>query len=244
MDQAVDFDILLQSIEWTYCSLNFLAKNDSKEIVKALSQFLGKMKEPTHGAFFATDTVTTAFHGSFRFSGHIISHQETAAAELAEGIISIERLLGSKLAERAMQVAFSMTIGTDFFLETAKLRALRALWGKLLEKKGGDPSSPLFIHGWSPTWLNEAYAPHGNMLKSTSASMAAILGGCDSLTVEPEDLSNAMMARAARNVSNVLREESHLSKVADPLAGSYFIEDLTSQLVKQAWNQIESNKTS
>ena len=243
MDEAVDFTMLLKSIEWEFCSLNFLAKNDSKEIASSLTQFLGKTKGPTHGALFANHTAIPPIHGSFRFIGYNISSGETVAGELAQGIISVEKLLGKKFAEFAPHVAFSTTIGNDFFLETAKLRALRGVWLKLLKKKGADPTT-LFIHAWSPSWLNESYAPHGNMLKSTSASMAAILGGCDALTIEPEDSSSAMMARAARNVSNVLREESRFSKVADPLAGSYFIEDLTLQLINQAWNMIESNTTS
>ena len=78
------------------------------------------------------------------------------------------------------------------------------------------------------------------MLKSTTAAMAGILGGCDALTIEPEDRNHAMMSRIARNVSNVLREESFFSKVADPFAGSYFIEDLSKQLTEAAWTSINS----
>ena len=78
------------------------------------------------------------------------------------------------------------------------------------------------------------------MLKATTASMAAILGGCDVLTVDAEDPDNATMSRAARNVSNVLREESHFSKVADPLAGSYFIDDLTRQLSENVWQLVQT----
>ena len=77
------------------------------------------------------------------------------------------------------------------------------------------------------------------MLKSTSAALAAILGGCDALTVQPEN-ENPMMARIARNVSSILREESHLSKVADPTAGSYYLESLTNQLAINAWKKFQN----
>ena len=72
-------------------------------------------------------------------------------------------------------------------------------------------------------------------MKETYAAMAAILGGCDALTIEAEEEGNTMMNRIARNTSSILDEESFLSKVADPLAGSYYIESLTKQLAEKAW---------
>ena len=69
--------------------------------------------------------------------------------------------------------------------------------------------------------------------------MAAILGGCDVLTVSEEDPNQPMMSRVARNVSNILREESHFSNVADPIAGSFFLEDLTNQLTESAWKRLQ-----
>ena len=152
----------------------------------------------------------------------------------------MDQLLGNYFKARSTEVAFSVEVGTDFFFETSKLRALRAVWQKLLVKRGTDPKSPLLIHAWSRPWINEAYAPHGNMLKATTASMAAIFGGCDVLTVDAEDSDNTTMRRAARNVSNVLREESHFSKVADPLAGSYFVDDLTRRLSEQVWQLVQT----
>jgi methylmalonyl-CoA mutase len=84
------------------------------------------------------------------------------------------------------------------------------------------------------------------MIKSTTASMAAIIGGCDSLSVLPEDETVPLMSRIASNVSNILREESHFDKVADPLAGSYVIADLTDKLAQQAWlhfqNQMKNDQ--
>jgi methylmalonyl-CoA mutase len=79
------------------------------------------------------------------------------------------------------------------------------------------------------------------MLRSTTSSIAAICGGCDSLTVFPEDESNSMMQRMARNTSVILREESHLSKVADPLAGAYAIEVMIDTLAKESWQKFQSS---
>jgi methylmalonyl-CoA mutase len=73
------------------------------------------------------------------------------------------------------------------------------------------------------------------MIKATTSAMAAICGGCDILTVEPENTSDATIQRIALNVSSVLREESFLNKVADPTAGSYFLESLVNELCEKAW---------
>src|SRR5436190_18952994 len=94
------------------------------------------------------------------------------------------------------------------------------------------------VHCYTEAFVNEKYEPHGNMLKGTTASLAAIFGGCDMLTVDAEDGQQEMMSRAARNISNILREEVHLSKVADPVAGSYYVETLSAQIADAAWNAI------
>lgn len=104
-------------------------------------------------------------------------------------------------------------IGADFFLEIARLKTLR--------KNKPD----IFIHAYIKPFTKDAYQPHGNMISSTVRAIAAVLGGCDALTIESEnddDLGN----RIAKNVSLILREESHLSKTADPTAGSYFLDSL------------------
>jgi methylmalonyl-CoA mutase len=101
--------------------------------------------------------------------------------------------------------------------------------------------SNLFIHARSTAWSNAAFEPHENMLKSTTASMAAILGGCNALTIEPALEQNSRLSRVALNVSHILREESHLNKVADPTAGSYYMENLVQQVAQQAWAKFTQN---
>ena len=79
------------------------------------------------------------------------------------------------------------------------------------------------------------------MISGTMGALAAVVGGCDSLTVMPENENNATMARIARNVSNILREESHLSKVADPTAGAYAVENVVNKLAIAAWTDFQHN---
>jgi methylmalonyl-CoA mutase len=77
------------------------------------------------------------------------------------------------------------------------------------------------------------------MLKETTAAMAAILGGTNGLSLYPEEMDNVVMSRIARNTSHILREESHLNKVADPLAGSYLVENLMLEMAEKAWAKFQ-----
>lgn len=102
-------------------------------------------------------------------------------------------------------------ISDDFFLEIARLKNLR------------KQNPGIFIHAYIKPFSKEAYQPHGNMISSTSRALAAVLGGCDALTIET---SSELEERIAKNVSLILREESHIHKTADATAGSYFIDSL------------------
>jgi methylmalonyl-CoA mutase len=99
----------------------------------------------------------------------------------------------------------------------------------------------LHLHVRSTPWVNEKFQPHGNLLKATTAAMAAVMGGCNALTIHAEDATNSTMTRMARNVSSILREESHLDKVADPLAGTYAVQEMTHALAHAAWALLQQN---
>lgn len=232
LERPVDFNILLLSIDWPSCSLNFLVKDNAPAISTALANFLRNTKSPTHGAFFASGPLIADTHPHFRFIGQAIPDNASPIEALTQGITLLLERTGRKLKEITDHVAFSVDVGRDFFLETAKLRALRLAWREILKTKGIASEKPIYLHARSRAWTEAKYAPHANMLQSTTASMAAILGGCDSLTVDPEDPNQPVMNRVARNVSNILREESHLSLVADPVSGSYLIENLTAQIAE------------
>ncbi|GAB3834931.1 methylmalonyl-CoA mutase family protein [Hymenobacter jeollabukensis] len=132
-------------------------------------------------------------------------------------------------------------IGPSYFVEIAKLRALRRLWATLLHAFGVRPevAATLRIHATTSSWTQTTLDPHTNMLRVTTEAMSAVLGGADSVSVTPYDslyeAPNEFSSRIARNVPVILREEAYLDRVADPAAGSYFIETLTDQLAREAW---------
>lgn len=241
LNDEINFDVLLRNIEWQYCSLNFLVKKNTTTVAASLRRFISEKKiakDQIHGAFFGNIAPVGPMPGLFRFGGFQIPMSSSPVEQIVNGFNTLSTALQGKFAPSAAQVAFSVSIGTDFFMELAKLRAIRAVWKKFLVATKSNDATPLVIHAYSQPWTDKNYEPHGNMLKGTTAAMSAILGGCDTLTVDPEDGDHTTMARIARNVSNILREESYFSKVADPVAGVYFIEDLTQQLTDAAWKSI------
>ncbi len=145
-------------------------------------------------------------------------------------------LIVEQLAAKTM---FSVSVGTSYFVEIAKLRALRVLWGRVIGGWISQGVPTAFIHSQTSAFYESTATPYTNLLRATTEAMAAVIGGCDVLTVRPFDAvldsSGEFSRRIARNVSLLLAEESHLDKVADPSAGSYYIETLTHQLVESAW---------
>ncbi|GAB2959728.1 methylmalonyl-CoA mutase small subunit [Hymenobacter coalescens] len=141
----------------------------------------------------------------------------------------------------ASALHFHISVGPSYFTEIAKLRALRRLWATVLHAFGVRPevAATLRIHATTSSWTQTTLDPHTNMLRVTTEAMSAVLGGADSLSVTPYDSlyaePNEFSARIARNVPVILREEAYLDRVADPAAGSYFIETLTDQLAREAW---------
>ncbi len=166
-------------------------------------------------------------------------HSTATPAEDIDRIFESMALAVTSGTARPTDFAIRVSINEDFFLSIAMLRALRLVWSQWLTAIG-QKESPLHLHVCSPAWTSQNYEPHGNMLKGTTAAISAILGGCDALTIDPGEFDSNMTVRAARNISNVLREEAHLSKVADPIAGSYFVDHLTQEIASTAWKSIAS----
>lgn len=243
---SLNLDQLLEGIDWPYCMVAFWGKDDSGKSLRSIPDFAQKKNWDPKSllGFFIWDSfpnnIADYGAGFESFSNFRIF---TIQSEGSDAVAQITDLItkGIKLIESAKnphdflkQISFSITVGTDFFLEIAKLKALKLLWFEIASSyEKTFQLQDVFIHVRSESWINDKFQPNSNMLKSTTASMAAIAGGCDALTVHPEKEEDSNMNRIARNVSNVLRDESHFSKVADATAGSYYVEALTKQIVEK-----------
>ncbi|MFH0760405.1 MAG: methylmalonyl-CoA mutase family protein [Bacteroidota bacterium] len=141
----------------------------------------------------------------------------------------------------AKKISFHLSVGSNYFFEIAKIRAARMLWARILGEYGikSDETAKMYIHTETSFWNKTVYDPYVNLLRTTTEAMSAALGGISSLTVLPFDLTyeepTPFAERIARNQQILLKGESNLDKVADPAAGSYYIENLTRSIAGESW---------
>lgn len=260
---------LLDKIKLSEYPVYFRLNHQTVELVNALSKVIGY--HPKGGLYddplaqWMTDgnwhedtwtqlavalrqtTEWTSF-GVVGIEGNVFHDAGASAAEemafaLASGITVIDHLSheGLKPSEIAPKLEFRLAVGTDYFVEIAKLRAFRYLWGRIAQAWGFEPSVSLYA---SSSWFYTAAAtPYTNMLRGTTEAMSAVVGGCDALSILPYDAAyghgSEFSRRIARNISLILRDESYLDKTLDPAAGSYYLDQLTLQLSQKAWRLLE-----
>ncbi|MGQ7109472.1 methylmalonyl-CoA mutase family protein, partial [Escherichia sp. TWPC-MK] len=160
----------------------------------------------------------------------------------ADGIEYIKAAIsaGLKIDDFAPRLSFFFGIGMDLFMNVAMLRAARYLWSEAVSGFGAqDPKSlALRTHCQTSGWSLTEQDPYNNVIRTTIEALAATLGGTQSLHTNAFDealgLPTDFSARIARNTQIIIQEESELCRTVDPLAGSYYIESLTDQIVKQA----------
>ncbi len=152
---------------------------------------------------------------------------------------------GLDIDKFAGRLSFFFAIGMNFFMEVAKLRAARVLWHRVMTKLGAqdERSKMLRTHCQTSGVSLQEQDPYNNVIRTTIEAMAAMLGGTQSLHTNALDEAIALptdfSARIARNTQIVLQEETGMTKVVDPLGGSYYVEALTQELVDKAWEIIE-----
>jgi len=170
------------------------------------------------------------------------------AYTLADGVEYVRAAIkkGLDIDSFAPRLSFFFGIGMNFFMEVAKLRAARLLWAELIEKEFA-PSNPqslmLRTHCQTSGVSLTSQDPYNNIIRTTIEAMAAVLGGTQSLHTNSFDealaLPTPFSAQIARTTQLILKEESGLTNVIDPLAGSYYLESLTASLVNEARKLIE-----
>ena len=131
-----------------------------------------------------------------------------------------------------------LSVGSDYFMEIAKIRASRWLWSKVAAAYGVENAS-VHIHASTSKWNKTTYDAHINMLRVTAEAFAAVVAGVDSLHIGPYDeisgKSDEFSRRIARNLHTILREECGLDRVIDPAGGSTYIEWLTDKIAEKSW---------
>lgn len=194
----------------------------------------------------------------FNNAGAYISQELAYGLSMGNEYMATLTEAGIDAWDVAANIKFNFGISSNYFMEVAKFRAARLLWAKIVEsyqpkckcdddcgcEKGCKCEwckcvAMMSAHAETSMWNKTVYDTHANLLRTQTESMSAALGGVDSITVIPFDTtyksSDKFSERIARNQQLLLKEESHLDKIADPTAGSYYVENLTNEMAAQAW---------
>jgi methylmalonyl-CoA mutase len=191
-------------------------------------------------------------------AGVFFKGSENVIAELGQTLKAGENYLkrltdvGIEASLVAERIQFSFHIGIHYFIEMAKIRAFKLLWANVLtayyppltlsssSRQGGTVFCTIQAIISSDTQVEDGNA---NKIRATTQAMSAILGGVSSLTIAPSDVKNVVNVdfnhRIARNIQHLLQMESYFDRVADPAAGSYYIEQLTNQIAEAAWQYFQ-----
>jgi methylmalonyl-CoA mutase len=213
---------------------------------------------PAPSMRIVSDIISYASANMPRFNSVSISgyHMQEAGATcaqelaytIADGIEYVRTAVASGLDVDAFapRLSFFFAIGMNFFMEVAKLRAARLLWSTLMTEKFApqdERSLMLRTHCQTSGVSLTAKSPYNNIMRTTVEALAAALGGTQSLHTNSFDealaLPTEFSARIARNTQLVLQEETGITKVVDPLAGSYYVESLTNELATEARKLID-----
>ena len=224
--------------------LGALARRGS--IAGSIEQALSDMSEVAGWARASAPGLRTALVdvGAYHDAGATAADQ--LAALLATGVAYLRALTagGASVAEATRQMSFAVAVGRDLFLEIAKLRAARLCWARVVAACGGDASAQrMHLHARGSWRERTAIDPWVGLLRGTGETVAAAIGGADSIATTPMDAAlgepGALGRRLAVNTQIILAEESQLGRVADPAGGAGQFESLTDQLARAAWTRFQ-----
>jgi methylmalonyl-CoA mutase len=191
---------------------------------------------------------STPFHSGgasiIQQSAYSISSALFFMDEMLKRDINIDRI--------CQNINFNIQIGPSYFMEIANLRALRIVWSEIAHSyKADDESRKIYINASSSDYFQTRLDPYVNMLRNTTQAFSAVVGGVNNLetcrfskTFSGRDNEDEFGRRQARNIQLILREESHLDKLIDPGAGSYYIEKLTEQLAEKILMEVKEIESS
>ena len=254
---ASDLGLLLANLQ----EIPVHFENADEPLIRLLIERLSKQKtatvstdwNPLLNLDFAAEVLRTAPASLVPFTIHGAEFEEaggTAVEETGFALAAAVDFLAEMQARKieidraATAITFSFAIGGNYFFQIAKFRAFRLLWARAVDSFGGKrESAKARIHARTSRWSETIYDPHVNVLRGTTEAMSAILGGADSVSVAPFDESyktpDDASRRLARNTQILLKQESLLSRVADPGAGSYCLEVFTDYLAKSGWKLMQ-----
>jgi len=234
-----DFDALVAGLDISKLYFDFLLPESAKGniIYDPIAEGNYSLKEEAKKAGHNLTVKTHPYHNS---GANIIQELSIAISTGLEymNVLTDEGIPAEKAAS---QISFSVSVGSRYFLEIAKIRALRVLWANVLKLYGVTGTAK--IHVSTSMWNATVFDSNVNMLRATTEAMSAAIAGADSITVipydaifkKPDEFSN----RIARNIQLLLKNECKFNKIVDPSAGSYYIETLTKEIASMSLDAIK-----
>ncbi|MEN0046359.1 MAG: methylmalonyl-CoA mutase family protein [Bacteroidota bacterium] len=239
---SIDFELLLKGIQLEWISTHF--RVDSHLPLSAFLNYLENINanlQKIRGSWRSDKTKLDEESNLTQFKMLSIDatthYKDTAHTieELVQTLLAINAKLKEIEVPQSSQLQVSIAIGESYFINIAKIRALKILWHNLMTAYQLETPLHLEAHLAQLSLTNDQ---HQNMIQMSTQALSAVIGGIDRLFLTPADHSNtAFTKRIARNVQHLLQLESHLDHVIDPSSGSYYIENLTNEMVKRAWEK-------
>lgn len=190
--------------------------------------------------------VKTIFVKSNVFSNGGANDVQEVAYTIATGVAYLRALLerGLTIDEAASQIMFGFSMGANFFMQIAKLRAVRPIWAQIVKAFGGnEKSQKIHVHGRPAKFFATVYDPYVNMLRETTQLFSGVVGGVDSFENstfdEPVRKGDEFSRRIARNMQIILQEEFGLLQPIDPAGGSWAVETLTKEIKEKIWAEFQ-----
>ena len=213
----------------------------------ALDAYYDSMAAAARWAQTNAPHLRTVFVRSDVYSSGGANDVQEVATCLATATAYIRALCarGLTIDEAAGQIAFGFSMGANFFLQIAKLRAVRPIWAQIVKAFGGNAESQkMRIHARPALFFKTVYDPYVNMLRNTTEIFSGVVGGIDSFESAPFDepirKGDEFSRRIARNIQIMLQEEFGMLQPIDPAGGSWAVETLTRQMKEKIWKEFQS----
>ena len=194
----------------------------------------------------APELKTVLVSGDVYANGGANDVQEVAYA-LATAVCYVRQLAQRNIDIHtiAKSMMFTFSLGANFFMEIAKLRALRVLWARIMEAFGAEEADrAVHVHGRTSAFTKTVYDPYVNLLRNTTQAFSGVVGGLNSLEVSPFDQpirkADDFSRRIARNIQVMLQTEFELRQPVDPVGGSWYVETLAAELCEKIWAEFQT----
>ncbi len=194
-----------------------------------------------HAPKIRTILIDTTSYGD---NGATITQELAIAFNTATYYVNALQERGLKLEDIFQHIQFNLTIGSNFFMEIAKFRAFRILWNNFITSYDEKSQVKSFVHAKTSVWNKTKYDPFVNILRTSTETFSAVLGGIDSLQITHLDeligRPSQFTRRIARNQQIIINEETNMARLIDPAGGSWYIESMTAEVAEKAWEQFQT----